>query len=178
MPWMILPGKLEEITGIVERKLMDQSLTAEQIKASIEASQYRSDDSRRVSEDQVPRGVEVIQVTDTLVNRANILDAISGATSYQNLVGQINAASDAGADIVLDMDSPGGSVNGVFAVVDAIQAAKEKGSRVYAVMNDMGASAAYLIASHANQIVVTQGSTVGSIGVMMVHMDRDWETPR
>lgn len=181
-PWMILPGKFGEIVGIAERYMINEKLTADQIAKNIELTSFQSDDDRRVSEDQQPGGIAVISVLDTLVNRANLFDAISGATSYQTLIDKIDAASDVFDDIVLDFDSPGGSVNGVFQVVEAVARARGKkrkrsnrytgeNVRVFSAVNDMAASAAFLIAAHTDRIFVSQGSTLGSIGVMLVHMD-------
>ncbi len=47
-----------------------------------------------------------------------------------------------------------------------------------AFVNDMAASAAYGIASAANEIVVSPTSIVGSIGVVMTHMDRSKQLER
>ena len=60
---------------------------------------------------------------------------------------------------------------GVAEKVRALAAVKP----VIAVVNDMAASAAYGIASAANEIVISPTSFVGSIGVVMVHIDQSGE---
>ena len=72
--------------------------------------------------------------------------------------------------IVLDVDSPGGSVFGVEELATEIRAAR--GTKpVVAVANSMAASAAYWIASQADELVITPGGMVGSIGVLTAHED-------
>lgn len=66
--------------------------------------------------------------------------------------------------IVLDIDSPGGQVDGTATLADAI---KNAPVRTIAVVNDgMACSAAYWIASAADEVYATHNSSeVGSIGV-------------
>ena len=70
--------------------------------------------------------------------------------------------------IVIDVDSPGGLVDLVPETADELRAA---GKPTVAVANTMAASAAYWIASAADELVVTPSGDVGSIGVFMVHDD-------
>ena len=72
--------------------------------------------------------------------------------------------------IVLDVDSPGGSVFGVQEAGEKIRQARES-KPVFAVANSMMASAAYWLASQATKIIGTPGADIGSIGVIMVHAD-------
>jgi capsid assembly protease len=72
--------------------------------------------------------------------------------------------------IVLDIDSPGGSVFGTPELAAEIFAARGK-KRVVAVANSFAASAAYWIASAAEELVVTPSGEVGSVGCYMVHLD-------
>ncbi len=80
------------------------------------------------------------------------------------------AGDDSIKAIVLDVDSPGGSVFGVQETGEKIRQAREV-KPVFAVANSMMASAAYWLASQATQIVGTPGADIGSIGVIMVHAD-------
>ncbi|MCJ7678749.1 MAG: S49 family peptidase [Anaerolineales bacterium] len=72
--------------------------------------------------------------------------------------------------VVLDIDSPGGSVFGVPELADMIFKARG-GKPIIAVSNSLAASAAYWLASQADQIVVSPSSEVGSIGVYALHED-------
>jgi len=72
--------------------------------------------------------------------------------------------------VVLDVDSPGGAVNGVEELADEMLRARGQ-KPVVAVANTLAASAAYWIATAADEVVVTPSGEVGSIGVFAVHED-------
>jgi HK97 family phage major capsid protein len=72
--------------------------------------------------------------------------------------------------IVIDVDSPGGSVDGVPELAAKIFGARGK-KPIYAIANSMACSAAYFIGSAADEIYVTPSGEVGSIGVFMIHED-------
>lgn len=116
-------------------------------------------------------GIAIIPVLGTLVQRGGMADAASGFTSYQEVGAQIAAAeADRGVrGIVLDMDSPGGEVAGMFDMAATIAASTKP---VYAHANELAASAAYMLASASQKINVAQTGKVGSVGVVMLHMDQ------
>ena len=62
--------------------------------------------------------------------------------------------------ILLDIDSPGGSVEMVAEAAAMIAAAPKS---VTAIANTMAGSAAYYLASQADEVVVTPSGMVGSI---------------
>jgi protease-4 len=69
--------------------------------------------------------------------------------------------------IVLDINSPGGSVGAVQEVYSAIERVrKEKKIPVVALFDDVAASGGYYIASACDQIVAHPGTLTGSIGVI------------
>jgi len=71
--------------------------------------------------------------------------------------------------IVLDCDSPGGSVAGV---ADCAAAVRSSGKPVVALASDLCASAAYWIASQADALVVGITGEVGSVGVYCAILDK------
>ena len=74
--------------------------------------------------------------------------------------------------VILDVDSPGGEVGGLFDLVDQIRAIKAGTDKpLWAVANESALSAAYAIASTADRLYVTQTGEVGSVGVVAVHVD-------
>lgn len=93
-----------------------------------------------------------------------------------NLVGFTNNFAAALADpavksIVLNIYSPGGYVYGVEAAANAIYAARGQ-KPIVAYTDTLAASAAYWIATAADQIVLgSETAEVGSIGVYLVHFD-------
>ncbi|MFP3030524.1 MAG: S49 family peptidase, partial [Wolbachia sp.] len=73
--------------------------------------------------------------------------------------------------IILEIDSPGGEVNGIFDLADFIYESRAK-KRIIAIANDDAYSAAYAIASSAEKVFVSRTSGVGSIGVIASHIDQ------
>lgn len=73
--------------------------------------------------------------------------------------------------ILLDIDSPGGTVAGTADLASEIRSATRK-KPVYAHIDDLGASAAYWIASQADQVFANDKTAlVGSIGTLMTVYD-------
>ena len=119
-------------------------------------------------------GIAIVPVVGTLVARSGYLGAASGLTGYGDIADQIEtAASDpAVRAILLDVDSPGGEVGGLFDLVDQIQAVRAQcGKPIWAVADEAALSAAYAIACVADRLYVTQTGEVGSVGVVAVHVD-------
>lgn len=122
------------------------------------------------------RGIAVLPLFGIIAQRMNMLDDVSGpgGTSTEKFTTQFReAAEDPNVKaIVLNIDSPGGSVFGVPELADVIRAEAAKGEKpVIAQVNSLAASAAYWIASACNEIVVTPSGEVGSIGVFTLHED-------
>ncbi len=79
-------------------------------------------------------------------------------------------SDDTVGQILIDIDSPGGSVYGVAELADQIQAARSQ-KPVVAIANSLAASAAYWLGCAASEFYVTPGGEVGSIGVWQAHFD-------
>lgn len=93
-------------------------------------------------------------------------------TSLEGLraaVTRFAADVDVGA-IVLDIDSPGGTVAGTVEAANAVRAAAAQ-KPVVAIANTLAASAAYWIGSQASEFVIGPSGDVGSIGAMVMHVD-------
>ncbi|MFZ6686592.1 S49 family peptidase [Undibacterium sp. SXout11W] len=118
-------------------------------------------------------GVAVIPVMGTLVQRASSLDAMSGITSYSRVSGLINAALNDNdvKGIILELDSPGGEVNGLYDLADSIYAARNV-KPLWAVANESAYSACYAIGSAADKLFMPRTAGVGSIGVIAMHVDQ------
>ena len=74
--------------------------------------------------------------------------------------------------VVLSIDSPGGSPvesERIYRMIHAYKASNPK--PVVAVINNIGASAAYLIALHCDKIVAGHYSLIGSIGAVLAGWD-------
>ena len=109
-----------------------------------------------------------------LVARGDWLTTLLGATEYGAIADALTAAADDPAvrGIVLEIDSPGGEVGGLFDLVDGIGAIRQRsGKPLWAVASEAALSAAYAIASAADRLYVTRTGEVGSVGVVAVHLD-------
>jgi len=118
--------------------------------------------------------VGVINIHGVIAQHARQVDNVSGpgGTSCERVslaLRQAMADPNIGS-IVFNIDSPGGNVFGVQALAAEIFAARGK-KRMVAQANSLMASAAYWIGSAADEIVVTPGGQVGSIGVVALHED-------
>lgn len=117
----------------------------------------------------VTRGIAVLPVRGLLTPNSEILERYLGWSTYFGLTEAVAELSERGdvTAIVLDVNSPGGTVVGCEGAAEAIaEAAKNK--PVHAIASPMAASAAYWLASQAHSIAVMPGGIVGSIGVAMM----------
>jgi signal peptide peptidase SppA len=184
-PLMVTPEKLAMIAQVLDGRIgIDASefaaIEAEQLRNGPDASRFvgqfdlanQNDPKSTKPYRTTDKGVALINVFGSLVNRGAWIGARSGMTSYEGLKYQIAAAA-ADRDvtsILLDIDSPGGEAVGAFEVADAVRAAS-KSKDIVAVVNGMAASAAYAIASGAPTIITTASGISGSIGVVLMHAD-------
>ena len=154
-PWAIMPSVLY---GMVERVHAGNPFQAGPVPTA----------SRRGT-------VAVLPIYGTITQKGGggFLDFLmGGGTSTEKfgaLFSQVMADESVKA-VILDIDSPGGSVFGVPELADTIFKARG-GKPIIAVSNSLAASAAYWLASQADQIVVSPSAEVGSIGVYALHED-------
>lgn len=163
-PLLIARGKLDVILSVLAPRLAGGDIVT---LSGLEAG----------DEKQTPAtldGIALVPIVGTLVARSGYLDAASGLLAYGPIGDAIDAAM---ADpsvrgVLLDIDSPGGEVGGLFDLVARITEIKAAaGKPLWAVANENALSAAYAIASSADRIYVTQTGEVGSIGVVAAHVD-------
>lgn len=164
-PWAITSDKLQVILDVLAYHAMGGTLTAEEIQERIGAASARP----------APRAtgaIAVLPLYGVIAPRMDLMTQSSGGTSVETFTKSFRAAvadSTVGA-IVIDVDSPGGAVNGVDELSTEIH--KARGTKpVVAVANSLAASAAYWIASATDELVVTPSGEVGSIGVLAAHED-------
>ncbi len=160
-PWAIMPEKHEAICAFIEAKL--EGLEGD-------ASGFVWSEPRAYLTDS---GVRVIPVRGVMAKRMNLFTAISGGMSTEKMGARIQEAiedEDVKA-IVLDIDSPGGTVDGSFALSESVYRAR--GTKpIVAFADGTAASAGYLLASACDSIVATEVADVGSIGILTTHVDR------
>ena len=127
----------------------------------------------------VSGGVASITVSGVLTRAPDIMALLFGGgnTTYADLVGAISTAEadNTVESIALVVDSPGGSVLGLFDALSAIQGATKP---VEAIVDGMACSAAYAIVSQADTIEVRNvENMVGSVGtIVSIYKDDDVDT--
>lgn len=161
-PWAITQEYMDAILQIAER----QNLSPEQVAKEIGRPLNNTYDV------ELRDGVAILPVTGPLFRYANLFNMISGATSYDLLARDFETAlaNPQVSAIVLNIDSPGGEANGVSEFAAQIAAARGQ-KPVVAYVGGLGASAAYWIASAADEIVVADTALLGSIGTVMTITD-------
>jgi signal peptide peptidase SppA len=163
--WALREDKLQAILDFLEVQASGAKFSAEEIEARITKQQ-----EREVA--QAEGAVAIIPLRGVIANRMGMFDDISGGTSSEGFNRAFQGAlrDNLIKAIILDVDSPGGAVSGAAEASAAVFAAR--GTKpIIAHVNATAASAAYWIASAADEIVVTQTGSVGSIGVLAVHDD-------
>lgn len=118
----------------------------------------------------------------TLTGRVAVIDIVGMLTKYgTSLSGNPgtlrlrNAVRHAVSDpivsaIMLRIDSPGGTSHGIDDLAADVAAAARR-KPVHAFIEDMGASAAYYVASQATRLTANASAVVGSIGTYLVVED-------
>jgi len=121
-------------------------------------------------------GILTVPIVGELARKTYGLDPQSGLTSYDWIDGTLRAAArDPDVrGVLLEIDSPGGEVRGLFDLVGpsgALAALKAAGKPVVASTEGRAASAAYAIAAAADALYVSSTAGAGSVGVVIAHLD-------
>lgn len=156
----IMPSKIEDV--LIARQ---DAIT---VKVDVEAAMNR----RATKFKDVKGKVVVVPLNGYISHKPTLWSAIGLESSSEVLAGWIEGLADnndVGA-IVIDIDSPGGTVEGLSGVTDRIFSLRGK-KPIIAVASDLMASAAYFIGSAASEIVADPDSLTGSIGTIGVHLD-------
>ena len=174
MPWAIQREKLAAITRMIAGwhlgggggvKGLEDDAPVQRVSA-FEAA-------RQQAQTRVGAGaIAVIPVYGVVVQRANMMTDICGGASTQQISSALRDAlnDETVGAIIFDLDSPGGSVDGVSELFDEITAARAK-KPVTGIANSLAASAAYWLGCACSELYVTPGGEVGSIGVWQAHED-------
>lgn len=164
-PWAILPEKMTAIAALLQLRAAGGRVPQEEIDAITSAAPRPA---QRTS-----GAVAVIPVFGVISQRMNLMSQMSGGTSTEQLAGAFREAvnDDSIGSIILNIDSPGGTVYGVQELADVIYSARGR-KPVVAVANSLAASAAYWLGTQADEFVVTPSGEAGSIGVIASHIDQ------
>lgn len=164
---MILPEKMDVLLAFLEARINSRDFPYDVVNVP-------SPESRAATKFKNVNGdIAIMELTGTIAQRMGIMEAASGGTSTEAFGIKFDElANDPKIKaIVMDVDSPGGSAFGLEELSTKIRQARKPGRPIIAIANSLMASAAYYIASAADEIVATPGGQVGSIGTILVHTD-------
>jgi signal peptide peptidase SppA len=163
-PWAITETAMQTILSVAARENESPEAVASKLGRELQNTYNATERD----------GVAILPVTGPLFRYANIFTSISGATSYELIAKDFRIALDNPQikAIILDIDSPGGEVNGVSELSSMIYEARGK-KPIIAYASGDAASGAYWIASAADEIVVSETSALGSIGVVGMYRADD-----
>ncbi|MEO5359183.1 MAG: signal peptide peptidase SppA [Nitrospirota bacterium] len=127
----------------------------------------------KTSGHDIVNGTAIIGISGFLSQRMDIFTLLFGGTAIETVADNFKAALDDPAvkSILLNIDSPGGAVDGTSGLSDLIYQSRGR-KPIIAVANSIALSAAYWIASAADRVYVSSTtSQAGSIGVVARHTD-------
>lgn len=155
-PWLIEENALANIVSLLDSRIAGLALAPESVMPAKAALPVGAD------------GVAVIPIQGVIGKKLSPLEMACGGCDINALESAFDAAN---ADprvqkIVLAIDSPGGTVQGVPELARHIYESKSK--PVEAVSDTLIGSAAYYLAASADSITVTPTARVGSIGTALV----------
>jgi signal peptide peptidase SppA len=164
-PWAIRREYAAIIQHILLMRRHGHRFTAEEVEANIGAAR-----AARSSSVSTAASIAVIPIVGVIEHRMEAMGNISGGMSPDTIAKAFDAAfhDSSVSSIVLDFDTPGGTVFGLMEVADKIRGARGK-KLVVGVANGIAASAGYWLLSQCEEAVVTPSGQVGSIGVVSMH---------
>lgn len=169
-PWALMPERTAAFASVVARWYSGapRAMDDEDFTPRKSAYEMRRDAAARMS----AGGVAVVCCYGVIVQRAGMMTEWCGGTSTQQLVSWLRELErdEACSQILIDFDTPGGSVYGVAeagAEIRRIRAVKP----IVGISNSLCASAGYWLGSQCSELYITPGGEAGSIGVYQMHQD-------
>lgn len=171
-PLLIHPAKLDAIiAGLGPRLLGVDALATDA--AAQGADLFSTRRGQRAERGYViTDGVAIIGASGALVHRTRIDADSTRLLGYNDIAADVEdaLANPEVHALALVWDSPGGEAQGAFELADRLHALRGRKPMV-SIVDGMAASAAYLAASAADEVVSTATGYAGSIGVVMRHVD-------
>lgn len=164
-PWAMDPAAMQTYAAILARAY------AQKAGASIEAQAEPMAAASR-AQSRAGSNIAMIQVHGTIVQRASQLGMCEGGTGAQDIGAALDAANadSSVSQILMEFDTPGGSVFGVQELGDKMRAMRSQ-KPIIGIANSQSASAGYWLLSQCSEAYVTPGGMVGSIGVYSAHQN-------
>lgn len=163
-PWFLSVGEADKfrilLSGVFNPNLAIEPMTKEEIAGVSCIQPVRAGESQQIHNIGVVRIVGALTKYDTWCNY--------GMESYRRMIRGFKNDETISA-IVLDIDSPGGTVVGTEELGDEI---RNSNKPIIAFVSDTALSAGYWIASSCREIIANNTTAqIGSIGVLCTYMD-------
>lgn len=146
--------------------------------AELDAAEYkhkrtgkaRSGSDLDVAEAVVRDGIAIIPVGGPVAINLGEFEKGAGAVDLDDVAAELAEAeeNEEVQSIILNFDSPGGTVNGTWEICDKIMDVTKP---IYSFSRGLMCSAAYAMACATDGIFATKTAKVGNIGVYTVHHD-------
>lgn len=165
--WAILENYLQLMAAIADRDIVSRDAFLQAIEKEW------GPPLNGTAETTVRDGIAIIPVAGPMFRYANMFTNISGATSYERLAADIGTAmrDPDVRRVIYDINTPGGETDGASETADLIYGFRGTKPQT-AFVSNLGASAGYLLASAADEVMVSKMSMVGSIGAVLGVTDR------
>ena len=172
-PWAMHPERFAAIAAMLERWSSGVPASLDVMAAIQIDKDARA--ARNTAAQQQSGSIAVLPLYGAITQRGNMAAELSGsgAMSTEKFTTNLRAAlaDPSVSQILIDVDSPGGSVFGISELADEIFQARAQ-KPIIAFANSTAASAAYWLAASCSEFYMTPGGEVGSIGVVMAHQDK------
>jgi len=163
-PWAIQRSTLDEIEAILQFHMEGGKFTPEELRARLGDPQPA---------ESLTRGaVAILPLQGVISHRMGGMSEMSGGMSTERFSAMFRKAitDDNVSAILIDTNTPGGTIAGVTELAAEIFAARGR-KPIVAHVNALAASAGYWIAASADEIVSTPSGQVGALGVITSHLD-------
>lgn len=188
LPWALDLMVLQNLAAVIQRHAVGESIDAEAIAAIVADRDARTEHRAQSTNSsaggdgwQLVGSVAVIPVSGVIARRASQVNNASQprGTSVDQIQGALRQAraDSRVASILLRVDSPGGSVDGIKTLAAEIRGLRGQtggamnAKPVWATIEGMGASAAYWIAAQSSRVNIEPDAHAGSIGVYSAIVD-------
>lgn len=181
--WAIQPSMLALMAELVDFRVAGGVLTAEDITERLDNAAARNGPRQGAAPSSSPApfgemsqqvgSVVVIPIYGVISQRMSLMTEMSGGTSIDSLRADFRQAlaDPSVSAVVFDIDSPGGSTDGLPEFAAEVRGARGGTKAIAGQVNTLAASAAYWLAAQMGEVTVTPSGEVGSIGVFSLHED-------
>lgn len=171
-PWAITSEGHRSIVWALEKKLSRSLIEASDEDAKRVFSAERQGLFGPLDSMEIKGTTAFIPVHGILARKVSMIEKSCGVVDYCDIEDDIDeAVNDPNVkSILLDIDSPGGTVNGLYEAFDKIKAASGI-KPIIAFTEGQMCSAAYYLACGCTAIVASPSSSVGSIGCVLQALD-------